>query len=316
MQRADASADIAVELRGITKRFPGRGGQQRRQHHRHPRPRARHRRRERRRQVDADEDPLRHAAARRGHHRRERPDGQLLPPSDAIDAGVGMVHQHFMLADNLTVLENIVLGSEPRKGVWLDRRRGAAADRGDRRQLRPRRRAGRPGRGARRRRPPAGRDPQGPLPRREDPDPRRADRGAGAAGGRRALRQPARAEGRGPDGHLHLAQARRGAQGGRRDHRDPPGHHGGHRRPRRDQRPGAGRADGRQRAAVTGDPRVHGHRRADAHRHGADAAARRRAPAPRGHRLHHSQGRGPGHRRGRGQRPERAGRDHHGHASR
>ena len=26
-----------------------------------------------------------------------------------------MVHQHFMLADNLTVLENIVLGSEPRK---------------------------------------------------------------------------------------------------------------------------------------------------------------------------------------------------------
>ena len=39
-------------------------------------------------------------------------------PSDAIDAGVGMVHQHFMLADNLTVLENVVLGSEPtRAGV-------------------------------------------------------------------------------------------------------------------------------------------------------------------------------------------------------
>ena len=34
-------------------------------------------------------------------------------PSDAIDAGIGMVHQHFMLADNLTVLENIILGSEP-----------------------------------------------------------------------------------------------------------------------------------------------------------------------------------------------------------
>ena len=31
-----------------------------------------------------------------------------------------MVHQHFMLADNLTVLENVVLGSEPRKGGWLD----------------------------------------------------------------------------------------------------------------------------------------------------------------------------------------------------
>jgi len=34
-------------------------------------------------------------------------------PADAIAAGVGMVHQHFMLADNFTVLENIILGSEP-----------------------------------------------------------------------------------------------------------------------------------------------------------------------------------------------------------
>ena len=31
-------------------------------------------------------------------------------PKDAISAGIGMVHQHFMLADNLTVWENIVLG--------------------------------------------------------------------------------------------------------------------------------------------------------------------------------------------------------------
>ena len=31
-----------------------------------------------------------------------------------------MVHQHFMLADNLTVLENVVLGSEPTKGGMLD----------------------------------------------------------------------------------------------------------------------------------------------------------------------------------------------------
>jgi simple sugar transport system ATP-binding protein len=41
-------------------------------------------------------------------------------PTDAIEAGIGMVHQHFMLADNLTVLENIVLGAEPRKGIRLD----------------------------------------------------------------------------------------------------------------------------------------------------------------------------------------------------
>jgi general nucleoside transport system ATP-binding protein len=41
-------------------------------------------------------------------------------PTDAIAAGIGMVHQHFMLADNLTVVENVVLGAEPRKGLRLD----------------------------------------------------------------------------------------------------------------------------------------------------------------------------------------------------
>jgi len=41
-------------------------------------------------------------------------------PSDAIGAGIGMVHQHFMLADNLTVLENVVLGSEPTRGGVID----------------------------------------------------------------------------------------------------------------------------------------------------------------------------------------------------
>jgi len=34
-------------------------------------------------------------------------------PKEAITAGIGMVHQHFMLADQLTVLENVVLGDEP-----------------------------------------------------------------------------------------------------------------------------------------------------------------------------------------------------------
>ncbi|MFM9369511.1 ABC transporter ATP-binding protein [Streptomyces sp. Da 82-17] len=38
-------------------------------------------------------------------------------PGDAIDRGIGMVHQHFMLADNLTVLENVVLGSEKLHGI-------------------------------------------------------------------------------------------------------------------------------------------------------------------------------------------------------
>ena len=38
-------------------------------------------------------------------------------PRDAIKAGVGMVFQHFMLADNLTVLENVVLGAEKLHGI-------------------------------------------------------------------------------------------------------------------------------------------------------------------------------------------------------
>ena len=37
-------------------------------------------------------------------------------PNDAIGRGIGMVHQHFMLADQLTVLENIILGAEPAGG--------------------------------------------------------------------------------------------------------------------------------------------------------------------------------------------------------
>ena len=44
-------------------------------------------------------------------------------PGDAIDAGVGMIHQHFMLVDPMTVAENITLGNEPRKwgGLAVDR---------------------------------------------------------------------------------------------------------------------------------------------------------------------------------------------------
>jgi simple sugar transport system ATP-binding protein len=43
--------------------------------------------------------------------------------SDAIQAGIGMVHQHFMLIPVMTVAENVVLGTEPlRGGVFLDER--------------------------------------------------------------------------------------------------------------------------------------------------------------------------------------------------
>ncbi|WP_051811863.1 ABC transporter ATP-binding protein [Kitasatospora sp. MBT63] len=42
---------------------------------------------------------------------------EFSTPGDAIDRGIGMVHQHFMLADNLTVWENVVLGGEKLHGI-------------------------------------------------------------------------------------------------------------------------------------------------------------------------------------------------------
>ncbi len=55
--------------------------------------------------------------------------GQPLPPGQpraALAAGIGMVHQHFTLADNLTVLDNVLLGTEP---LWqpFSRRSSARA---------------------------------------------------------------------------------------------------------------------------------------------------------------------------------------------
>lgn len=45
---------------------------------------------------------------------------EMNNPRDAIDAGIGMVHQHFMLIQPFTVTENIVLGTEPTKNIKLD----------------------------------------------------------------------------------------------------------------------------------------------------------------------------------------------------
>ena len=45
----------------------------------------------------------------------------IASPRAAIDLGIGMVHQHFMLVPVLTVAENIVLANEPRKGLLMDR---------------------------------------------------------------------------------------------------------------------------------------------------------------------------------------------------
>ncbi|HYN74035.1 MAG TPA: ABC transporter ATP-binding protein [Nakamurella sp.] len=108
----DATGPPAVELRGITKRFPG---------------------------VVANSDI--NITVRRGtvhalvgengagkstlmktlYGMHQPDDGTITvngtqvtfhSPADAIAVGIGMVHQHFMLADNLTVWENIVLGAE------------------------------------------------------------------------------------------------------------------------------------------------------------------------------------------------------------
>ncbi len=55
-------------------------------------------------------------------------DGQLRhirTPHDAIARGVGMVHQHFMLVEPMTVAENIILGAEPGSATSLDLKKAA-----------------------------------------------------------------------------------------------------------------------------------------------------------------------------------------------
>ena len=59
-----------------------------------------------------------------------RPDGGVIriggeprqfdSPRDAIDAGIGMIHQHFQLVDTMTVVQNVVLGHEPTSRGLVD----------------------------------------------------------------------------------------------------------------------------------------------------------------------------------------------------
>src|SRR3954447_15695539 len=111
----------AVELRGITKRFPGVVANRDIDL------------RVRRGEVHAivGENGAGKSTLMKTLYGEHRPDEGTIfvdgrevnfkSPGDAIAAGIGMVHQHFMLADNFTVLENIVLGSEPTRGGRLDR---------------------------------------------------------------------------------------------------------------------------------------------------------------------------------------------------
>jgi simple sugar transport system ATP-binding protein len=113
----EGSEELAVRLRGITKTFPGV-----------------------RANSDVDLDVRRgsvHAVVGENGAGKstlmkimygvQKPDSgtveiggvtrSLGSPADAIAAGVGMVFQHFMLADNLTVQENVVLGAEKAHGI-------------------------------------------------------------------------------------------------------------------------------------------------------------------------------------------------------
>jgi simple sugar transport system ATP-binding protein len=51
---------------------------------------------------------------------------EINGPGDAIKLGLGMVHQHFMLVEPLTVTENIILGAEPTAGLSIDYRKARA----------------------------------------------------------------------------------------------------------------------------------------------------------------------------------------------
>lgn len=48
---------------------------------------------------------------------------ELSSPKEAVEKGIGMVHQHFMLVPSFTVAENLVLGIEPTKGLFIDKKK-------------------------------------------------------------------------------------------------------------------------------------------------------------------------------------------------
>ena len=158
--------------------------------------------------IDPDEHPLRPAAPDAGAILLRGQPVRFRSPLDAIAHGMGMVHQAFKLFASLTVWENIVYGAEPRRGVFIDRAAARARGGGAGGALRACGRSRRDGRRAFGRRAAARRNPEGAVPRGAHPHPRRADRGADAAGTRRAVRRAAPAGRRGRSDPLRHPQAR------------------------------------------------------------------------------------------------------------
>ena len=72
----------------------------------------RHHRREWCGQIDADVDPRSASISRQGRDPRQGRTGPHQVLVRCHPLGIGMVHQHFMLVDPFTVLENVVLGAE------------------------------------------------------------------------------------------------------------------------------------------------------------------------------------------------------------
>ena len=182
-------------------------------------------------------------------------------PRDAMAAGIAMIHQHFMLIDAMTVVENVMLGW-PEAGRVLDTAGDVGAHSRGEPALRSRPRSRCADRHAAARPPPARRDPQGDPQRRRAADPRRADLKSGADRGRRSADDPSPAARRGQGHRLHQPQAARSARALRRGRRAA-------RRPRRRPRNGrrheprrAGGNDGRPcdqcRAGACLDPRPAG----------------------------------------------------------
>ena len=184
--------------------------------------------------------------------RQRRAEVAFSTPTDAIAQGIGMVFQHFMLADNLTVLENVTLGAEKLHGIGdaaraeilaISKRYGFGLDPdelvetlgvGERQRVEILKVLYR---GAK-------------IIILDEPTavlvPQEVDA---------LVREPARAQGPGPHPDLHLPQARRGARGRRRHHRHASRHHRRLGQAGRRHRAQARRADGRQRAALARAPR-------------------------------------------------------------
>jgi simple sugar transport system ATP-binding protein len=114
---AEPTGSPAVELRGITKRFPGVVANH--DIHLAVSPGTIH--------AIVGENGAGKSTLMKILYGMYRPDeGEILvngssvhfsAPNQAIRAGIGMVHQHFMLADNFTVQENVVLGAERLAGI-------------------------------------------------------------------------------------------------------------------------------------------------------------------------------------------------------